>query len=209
MMPAHDKQAGGNSKDILPQKSTALVVNPDGIPQELKDIPQWVCWYYFWDSERWTKVPLQAKPLLSKNPKVKNADAKKPSTWASFEECLEAYRKHPPMTEALYPPDENTGLDGIGFVPTLDGVRITAVDIDHCLDENEQPNETAQDIIVTLNTYCEVSPSGRGLRLFAYGTKPKVPLSKSKKGDVEMYDGETKSGEPAGRYLTVTGQRYE
>jgi primase-polymerase (primpol)-like protein len=48
-----------------------------GIPQELKDRPQWVCWAYERRKQRWTKVPYQP----GKGP----AAADNPATWSPFD----------------------------------------------------------------------------------------------------------------------------
>jgi primase-polymerase (primpol)-like protein len=48
--------ANAASKEKRPK---ALPVKPDGIPAELKKIPQWMTWKYTWiaDREEWTKPP--------------------------------------------------------------------------------------------------------------------------------------------------------
>jgi primase-polymerase (primpol)-like protein len=50
-----------------------------------------------------------------------------------------------------------------------------------------------------LDTYTEVSPSGTGLRMFAFGTIPKA-LKRSAQG-LELYK--------TGRFLTITGRHVE
>src|SRR5438874_9868404 len=79
------------------QKPVALPVNPDGIPEELKAIPQWVCWSYErrCDSKgvwKWTKPPINART----DRRAKSTD---PSTSSTFDEALARYR--------------TSGLDGI------------------------------------------------------------------------------------------------
>jgi primase-polymerase (primpol)-like protein len=49
--------------------------------------------------------------------------------------------------------------------------------------------------VATVDTYCELSPSGRGIRFFGYA---KLPAAGRKRGNVELYDD--------GRFLTVTGR---
>src|SRR5262249_16773845 len=56
----------------------------------------------------------------------------------------------------------------------------------------------AREVIKALNTYTEISPSGRGVRLFLYG---KLPARGRKRGKFECYE--------SGRYVTVTGQHLQ
>jgi hypothetical protein len=50
--------------------------------------------------------------------------------------------------------------------------------------------------VALLDSYCEISPSGAGLRLFI---EAMLPRGRKSKGGVEMYN--------SGRYLTLTGHR--
>ena len=94
------------------------------------------------------------------------------------------------------------GWDGIGFVlsPTAGGEdRLVGVDLDKCRDPQTGAVEPwAAEIVRTLNTYTEVSPSGRGLRLFLLG---RLPAKGRKRGLYENYE--------SGRYVTVTGQHID
>ena len=42
-----------------PPRPTALSVNPDGVPAELKGLSQWILWRYEWSVEKgqWDKPP--------------------------------------------------------------------------------------------------------------------------------------------------------
>ena len=67
--------------------------------------------------------------------------------------------------------------------------------MDHC--RNREPGEIkpwARQIIIGLNSYTEVSPSGNGLHIFVRGH---LPDKGQKRGPIELYDRE--------RYFTVTG----
>jgi putative DNA primase/helicase len=150
-------------------------LNPDGIPAELKCIPHWVCWRYEFRNNKWTKPPYQADGH--------RADVSKPATWTDYETALAAW--------------QSGDFAGIGFVLTAD-IRIVGGDLDHVLKpDSGELDPKAADIVAMLPTYCEVSPSGSGLRILALGT---LPPGRRRKGNVEFYD--------AGRYLTVMGNRF-
>ena len=150
-------------------------LHPESIPAELKTRPRWLLWRLEDRNGKPSKTPYQASGALAK--------VNDPSTWTSFNAALAAYLKG--------------GFSGIGFALSDDD-DLLGVDLDKCLDPDTGELEPeAADIVAMLPTYCEVSPSGRGLRLFAFG---KLPQGGRRKGKVEMYE--------SGRYLTVTGHRF-
>jgi putative DNA primase/helicase len=75
----------------------------------------------------------------------------------------------------------------------------TGIDVDGCV-ENGVINEIGQDIIKTLNSYTEYSPSGNGIHIFVKGTI-NLEHNRNLKTHVEMYD--------AKRYFTVTENHVE
>jgi putative DNA primase/helicase len=167
----------------------------ENIPDELKALPQWVVWRWTWNGEesKWTKPPYQAKAPR------RLASSTDSSTWASFDEAFEAYKRG--------------NADGVGFVP-LGTDPYTAVDLDNCLDDElmfKSDSEQASKIVKTLDSYTEDSPSGNGVRIFVKGrlkvTEDGEPTgrTRSKAGDFEVYDGLTAKLEQGGRYVTVTG----
>jgi hypothetical protein len=177
-------------------KPQALPVLPDNIPAELKERAQWVCWRYVWNPDKkrkdgkgkgdWDKPPLNVRNGWA-------ASSTKPATWGTFADALAAY--------------EQGGYDGIGFVPTPeDGLAV--IDLDGC--RNPQSGDItpqAARIVAEMDTYTEVSPSATGFRIIGRGRKP--DRERSKEGPVEIYDGLTAKGKPAGRYLTITGNHVE
>src|SRR5439155_21734659 len=56
----------------------------------------------------------------------------------------------------------------------------------------------AQEILTTVQSYTEFSPSRKGFRIFAYG---QLPPKGRKKGRFEIYE--------TGHYLTVTGDHLQ
>jgi primase-polymerase (primpol)-like protein len=106
-----------------------------------------VVWRYVWrdDLQKWDEPPLQAHSLTA-------ASSTKRDTWASFHEAMERYGQGQ--------------LDGIGRVVTEHN-ELVGVDLDHCRDpETGAIAKWAMTIVRALDSYTEVSPSGRGLRLW-------------------------------------------
>ena len=150
-------------------------LHPENIPSELKAIPRWLLWKLETRDGKPTKTPYQADGRLAK--------VNDPETWTDFETALAAYRRG--------------GFSGLGFA--LDkSLRIVGADLDKCLnpDTGELEAEAAR-IVADLPTYCEISPSGCGLRLFGVGS---LPQGGRRKGKFEFYE--------SGRYLTVTGNQF-
>ena len=146
-------------------------------PKELTACSRWVCWKI----ARGTKVPFDARHEHA------HASVSKPETWCSFEKAKEAY------IARLNEPDE---FDGIGIVLVGDG--LVAVDLDHCV-KDRQPTLEAQELLQKIGpTYVEISPSGEGIRAFAFAK----PLDKGLKANLRGISVELYSNL---RYLTVTG----
>jgi transposase len=79
----------------------------------------------------------------------------------------------------------------VGLVP-LEG--IPGLDLDCCRDpETGDVDPWAQQIIDEVGSYSEVSPSGRGVRIFVRGA---IPGNRRRKGRFEVYDGKTVAGKP-------------
>ena len=94
--------------------------------------------------------------------------------------------------------------EGVGFALTMES-GITAIDLDNCIDpEDDLVEDWATNIVLMMDTYTEVSPSGKGFRLFVRGTIPADHLANGQQGrkkqDIEIYGGL--------RYVTVTGEHY-
>jgi hypothetical protein len=165
----------------------AVPVNLDGIPAQLKQVDRWVVWRYVEDTDpdtgevSWDKPPVCAcngRPASSTNSR----------SWTTYDLAVGAY--------------EQGGLDGLGFVLSPSGgsdERLVGVDLDKCRDQQTKVIEPwAEKIVQTLNSYTEVSPSGKGLRIFVLG---RLPAKGRKKGRYENYE--------SGRYVTVTGQHLD
>lgn len=106
-------------------------------------------------------------------PNKRKADTTNRHTWHSFEACCAAY--------------ERGGFDGIGYVfdgsVGPDGFTYTGIDLDGCIDDNGvQPLDRER--VERLDTYTELSPSGKGLHIIARAE----PLERSIKfNGIEIY----------------------
>ena len=154
----------------------ALNVLAEGIPHELKKRPQWLCWRYAKQRGKWTKHPY--------NPRTeRKASTTDLMTWSRFETVLDAYT--------------GGGYDGVGFVFSS-GDPYTGVDLDNC--RNPETGELATwaaEIVRQLDSYTELSPSGKGFHVVVKGKVPKA----LKLARIEMYSAE--------RYFTMTGHTAE
>ncbi len=147
----------------------------ENIPQELKNLPNWVVYRQVLrkdKSGRTDKIPYNPNDIQ------KMAKTNDSSTWASFDQAV----------EMKFLGD----FDGVGFVFVKPYVGI---DIDHCV-ENGKLSFFAQIIIQSIKGYIEYSPSGLGIHIIAKGELPAGKRKNSILG-LEMYD--------SGRFFTVTG----
>jgi len=124
---------------------------PDNIPGELKSLDRWCLWRYEEDdSGRISKPPYQARaPSLRAWPND-------PDTWAPFWQALNAH-------------NTTRRSDGIAIALEPD-LGILGIDLDY-LDrwtDRDQP----WDIVRTINSYTELSPSLNGYRIFCYADMP-------------------------------------
>ena len=127
----------------------------DNIPEELKARRQWTLWKTINRAGKLTKVPFR----ITGN----EGDSSDPSAWSNYTEVVEAYQRG--------------GYDGIGF--TFDVLDPYAgVDLDHCISEDGSILPKAKAILDKLNSYSEISPSGKGIKIFL---KAKNPVNIRKK----------------------------
>lgn len=148
------------------------------VPVCLRKRSRWVCWRYLERHDKSTKCPVSAT-------KGGNASSTDSATWGTFDQALAAMRRC-------------TDLDGVGYVfSTAD--PFAGIDLDGCIDAAGEPKSWAKPILDQLSSYSEISPSGRGVKVFIRASKP-GPRCKTGylDGAIEMYDRD--------RFFTVTGQ---
>lgn len=152
--------------------------NFNEIPSELKARPQWILWKYEERNGKKTKVPYQA----SGEP----AQANNRSTWGTFATAVKFYI--------------DRDYDGIGFVFSRQDNYI-GIDIDNCVDGGII-NPFATEIIETIDSYTEFSPSEKGIHIIIKGNLPQSVMGTGRKNTqhgLEIYS--------YGRYFTFTGNR--
>ena len=148
-------------------------LNLAAIPLALKERPQWVLWRRERRHEKLTKVLKNARTGRS-------AESDEPGTWSTFDEAVEGL--------------EVFGeCDGIGYVFASDDPYV-GIDLDSCAGDEGELAEWAQQIVDSVNSYTEYSPSRKGVHTIARGT---LPPGRRRKGPFEMYS--------EGRYFTITG----
>lgn len=148
--------------------------------EELKQHKQWVGWKYVIreGSSKPTKPPVNPHNGLG-------ASHSKPLDWGSHKQAMMGMRRY--------------GLMGVGFVLT-DEDEYTGIDLDNCRDpDTEELEPWAEAAVALAETYTEVSPSGRGIRMFARGKV--ASATKCDPAGVEIYGSH--------RYMTVTEQHVE
>lgn len=146
------------------------------VPEELKKVPAWVCWraIYSEKKDKYDKIPVNPKNGY-------NARSNDPGTWSDFETAVAGCEKY--------------NCAGIGFMFGNSGYF--GVDIDGCRDKDTgKISDMAKEIIKTLDSYTEISPSGTGIHIICKGKLPKGGRRNDKVG-LEMYD--------SGRFFTITG----
>jgi hypothetical protein len=146
-------------------RPTPVSVHADGIPDELKALPNWVCWRYKRRDDKWTKVPID--PATGRNAKPNDA-----STWSSFDDALAGHNKN--------------GIDGIGFVFS-ESDPYCGIDLDDCRDPStKQLDPWASEIVKRFASYTDISPSRTGVKIFIKGAL--APGSRNRVGNIEVYD---------------------
>jgi putative DNA primase/helicase len=154
----------------------SLIDKYEKFPQYLKDNARFCVWK---QEAGKGKVPYQANG--------KRAKANKVNTFTDFKNALDVVDK----------------FDGLGI-----GIfnKISAIDIDNCIDEKGKYSDLAKDVIkIFKESYTETSPSGKGLRIiflvdkFSYD-KSLYYINNQKLG-LEVYVADSTN-----KYVTITGQ---
>jgi hypothetical protein len=151
------------------------------VPAELRALRQWAVWRATPRQGKITKPPFRAD-----DPNTP-ADVHYPHTWCSFDEAVACLYANPSI------------VSGIGFFLT-EADPFLCFDLD---DPTEKPTHVRegrqqfQDALLSLGTYSELSPSGRGLHVWMKG-KPGVAGKFQADVASEMYAWQ--------RFITVTGR---
>lgn len=154
----------------------------------IANIPDWlthepfVLWRLSTNPDgRQTKLPLTvAKERLI------TADVTNPDHFLDFVDACDAFNRF------------SDQVNGLGLV--LHGDNITAVDLDHCLDEHAAPSPFAADMLKRLEgAYVEISQSGSGLHFF-FVDEFNDGLARNRNKHIEIYIDK--------RFIALTGDKF-
>lgn len=147
------------------------------IPKQMRDEQRWLVWRFVERGGKPTKMPMQISGRA--------ASSTNPDHWTSYEKAVEAA--------------EEGNFSGIGFAL---GDGWSGVDLDDCIVDGSL-QDWAADIVSEVDSYTEISPSKKGVKIFTKGAIPGGQGRRTQVGDgaIELY--------PGGRYFTVTGDRLE
>lgn len=158
------------------------------VPTALKEIPNWVVWKYETRDGKQTKVPYDAKS----DGDCTFARVNDSATWAGFERVAD-------VADILSGHD----YSGIGFV--LHDTGLVGFDFDGVVKDGVAEPFVVEILKLLGGPYCEITPSGNGLRAFIQcAGLPSGP----RKFSANKYGAEIYSGSERGRYLTVTGNHF-
>src|SRR6266849_5827250 len=161
---SEQRHYAGYSQDLRERFSSGLL-------SELTPYSQFVVWKYIVEQGKLKKRPFNPRTNLP-------ARTTDPSTWTTVTTALKAL---------------GTGrYNGIGFV-FAESDPFTGTDLDTCVAKDGSIAAWAQEIITTLSSYTEYSPSKLGVHILTQAT---LPGAGRKIGNVEMY--------AEGRFFTLT-----
>lgn len=158
-------------------------------PEKLRDRPIWLIW------KREERTDADGEPYQTKVPLDPHTggsgDATDPDKRTDYDHAVRAQGNYP---EA----------DGIGFAFAAEGMLV-GVDLDNVVDpETGELREWAAEVVETLDSYTEYSPSGTGLHVLVMAAKPG---DKCRTGvadgecEIEIYD--------KNRFFTYTGEHFD
>ena len=145
-------------------------------PKTLRELPFLFLWRLETHDGKQTKVPYRIDG--------KKASPTNPNDWTDFETACRAF--------------DPEKYNGLGFVLTKEA-GIVCIDLDHCIGDDGKICDEALSIVNLLNSWTEVSQSGKGLHIFVRGTKPtdKCRATPREFKSLEIYDSD--------RYIALTG----
>jgi primase-polymerase (primpol)-like protein len=150
------------------------LVNPV-VPDDLGELDRWAVWRM----EGGAKVPYRVRGG--------RASSTNPHHWGDLEAARRAF--------------SGGDVSGLAFAFFRED-GLVGIDLDDSLDANGNAKPEFRGIVERFaDTYTEVSPSGRGLKMWVRGRLPaNLPKVAVEGGGVEMYD--------HARYFTFTGNRF-
>jgi len=150
------------------------------IPQTLKQLHRWILWKLETRDGNQTKVPYRIDGL--------RASPTNPNDWTDFATAVNAF--------------DPEKYNGLGFVLTKED-NIVCIDLDECIGEDGKICDRANNIVRIMNSWTEISQSGKGLHIFVRGTKTtdKCKATPREFKSLEVYDHD--------RYIAMTGNHLQ
>ncbi len=149
-------------------------------PYALRNNNVFICWSWEWEENekdpsksKWNKIPKDAKT-------GKNARSNDDRTWTDFETACKAV--------------DTYNFSGVGI---MFGKGLIGIDLDDVVDSNGI-DDAAKDIIQSVESYTELSPSGKGVHILAFADIPSSTRCNFKGKSFEIYS--------KGRFFTLTGK---
>ena len=164
--------------------------------EELRDRKVWVNFVMIPKGERMTKPPVNPNTL-------RDGSSTDSSRWSDFETANQNIGKE----ATIYVDGQNitATVKGVGIV--LAGSGITGIDLDHVVRDGKILPE-AQQLILSIGSYAEMSPSGDGVHILTYGKMPEKPEGARNWNKIKNDDGSEYEMYCDGRYFTVTGKAF-
>ena len=150
-----DAIAQRDVKALVKALRAELVPNLPNIPDDLKQLKAWLCWETTQINEatgKFNKIPRY--PVSGNRRSGTQGGPSDLAGLGTWEQARSAF-------------ESNKSWAGIGFA-TLEAFDVVGVDIDHCVKKDGQVRADAD--AITNEMYCEISPSGTGVRGFVRGS---------------------------------------
>ena len=190
--------------------------------QELKNLRQWVNYVRIWNPTKNAGAGGYDKPPINSHT-LWDARTNDSTTWATYSEAeankgkTATHKDSKHKDEYGFATTVRASIEGAGLV-LANGY--CGVDFDHVLDESGNVPQWVTEILNTLDTYIEISPSGTGLHgllycrdlleagrsfsgQFTLTRNGEITSEAAKECELEIYFPTT-----GGRYFTVTGNVY-
>ncbi len=155
----------------------------NSLPYVLRTRKQFVLWKWKINDAKDKAIKIPINPWNGQC-----ASSTDQSTWATFDKCIEMYNKHGKRNKCA----------GIGIML---GHGLVGIDFDKCIDANDVLDKQKEWLMRRINSYTELSPSGDGLHILAFGNLPKEYMKRNDALGIECYD--------EGRFFTLTGEIYD
>lgn len=136
----------------------------ESIPEELKRLPQWVCW----KGETGENGKLRKTPI---NPRTGGgAMSNNPATWTDFQTAVQASAQYSGVGFMFAPPYFGVDIDGVS-----DAIQKF---------QGGEDDNIVSEFVHTLCSYTEYSQSGKGIHIICRG---ELPEGGRRRKNVEMY----------------------